>query len=252
MKVPSFLPWTIWSVEFRESLKLETPVPICLRRMAPSQNKVLGESPPMVEFFIIMKVRNGVKVYIWKVKWVGSTGHNTVIKNVCWVNSFPDMLHSRVIRWVVPLSNLPSSCVPKFMLWRIWSDKTVDCAIDQVSVLININLKIDTQHWCCHEHYYVMFCKCIAFRTALNCVFKVYYAIQLYVVVIVLISKKKHIAWKHGFIYNIPNFLIDHAPFIIPVEDTNDIFVFLWKCEVVSNCQSRIENLLVLLVRILT
>ena len=40
-------------------------------------------------------------------------------------------------------------------------------------------------------------------------------------------QKKKHIAWKHGFIYNIPNFLIDHAPFIIPVEDTNDIFVFL-------------------------
>jgi hypothetical protein len=54
-----------------------------------------------------------------------------------------------------------------------------------------------------------------------------HYAIQLYVVVIVLISKKKHIAWKHGFIYNIPNFLIDHAPFINPVEDTNDIFVFL-------------------------
>lgn len=72
-----------------------------------------------------------------------------------------------------------------------------------------------------------MFWKCIAFQTSLNCVFKMHYAIQLYVVVIVLISKKKHIAWKHGFIYNIPNFLIDHAPFIIPVEDTNDIFVFL-------------------------
>jgi len=47
---------------------------------------------------------------------------------------------------LVPLSNFPSGCVPKFMLWRIWSDMTVDCVIDQVSVLINVNLKIDTKH----------------------------------------------------------------------------------------------------------
>jgi len=205
----------------------------------------------MVEFFVIMKVRNVVKVSIWKVKWVGSTGHNTVIKMFVGLTPFRTCSTVELYVGLVPLSNFPSGCVPKFMLWRIWSDMTVDCVIDQVSVLINVNLKIDTKHWVCHEHYYVMFWKCIAFQTSLNCVFKMHYAIQLYVVVIVLISKK-NIAWKHGFIYNIPNFLIDHAPFIIPVEDTNDIFVFLWKCEVVSNCQSRIENLLVLLVRILT